>query len=248
MKNIILITSILISLISCSKNDKTDFEFGNLWKITSENGIESYIFSTIHLYPKDELEISSKALSLLKKCNTLALESNMLDSLERKKFNEFEIPKSLSNGYSALIAEYGQEELSSMEIQLIEMAKKNELKIIGLESADEMLSILEKFKNTKESKKEKSNQILIEIFQEGFKMYREENIQGVKKHMLQDEPIMTELIVDQRNKNWIDDITKTIEKEKTFIAVGMAHLGGNNGILNLLNKKGFKLERVKNYR
>lgn len=245
MKNLILIISILISLISCSNNDQTNFESGNLWKITSKNGTESYIFSTIHLYPKDELEISSKAVSVLKKCNTLALEFNMLDSLERQKFNEFEIPKSLSNGYSALITEYAPEELSSMEIQLIEIAQKNELKIIGLESADEMLSILEKFKNTEESKKVKSNQILIEIFQEGFKMYREENIHAVKKNMSQDEPIMTELIVDQRNENWIGDIINTIEKEKTFIAVGMAHLGGNNGILNLLNKQGFKLERVK---
>ena len=127
MKNLILIISILISLISCSNNDQTNFESGNLWKITSKNGTESYIFSTIHLYPKDELEISSKAVSVLKKCNTLALEFNMLDSLERQKFNEFEIPKSLSNGYSALITEYAPEELSSMEIQLIEIAQKNEL-------------------------------------------------------------------------------------------------------------------------
>ncbi|WP_026934910.1 TraB/GumN family protein [Christiangramia echinicola] len=246
MKKAVILILIFINLISCSKNNQVNFDTGNLWKITSKSGTESFIFSTIHLYPKDELDIAQEAISSLKKCNTLALEFNMLDSLELQKISTYKMPKSLSNGYSALLSEYDPKELSSMEIQLIEIAKKHELKIIGLESADEMLANLDKFKETEDSKKEMSNQLLIENFQMAFKMYREENIHGIKKNMSQDEPTMTEIIVDQRNKNWIEDIIKTIEKEKTFIAVGMAHFGGENGILNLLHKEGFKLERIKN--
>ena len=244
MKKVIFLISILISFISCSNNKPAEFKHGNLWKITSKNGSESYLFSTLHLYPKEELEISPKAISILKKCNTLALEFNMLDSLERQKFNDFDMPKSLSNGYDALITEYNPEELSSMEIQIIEIARENELKIIGLEPADEMLAILEKFKKTKESKKKIDNQDLIKIFKNGFKLYKEENIKAVKEEMLEDQPKTTALIVDQRNENWIGDIVNFPKENKTFIAVGMAHLGGENGILNLLQKQGFKIERI----
>ncbi len=52
------------------------------------------------------------------------------------------------------------------------------------------------------------------------------------------------ILLDKRNKNWIEDIEYLIEKDRTFIAVGMAHLGGENGILNLLKENGYELQRV----
>ena len=55
---------------------------------------------------------------------------------------------------------------------------------------------------------------------------------------------ITDLAINQRNKNWIDNIINNIENKPTFIAVGMGHLGGKNGLLHLLNEKGYNLKRM----
>jgi uncharacterized protein len=52
-------------------------------------------------------------------------------------------------------------------------------------------------------------------------------------------------LLDERNIDWIPKIEKAINKKSTFIAVGAGHFGGKNGVLNLLKKKGYKLEAIK---
>jgi uncharacterized protein YbaP (TraB family) len=54
-----------------------------------------------------------------------------------------------------------------------------------------------------------------------------------------------EKFIDQRNKNWIPVIEKTIAVTPSFIAVGGGHLGGANGVVNLLRAKGYKLTPIK---
>jgi uncharacterized protein len=52
-------------------------------------------------------------------------------------------------------------------------------------------------------------------------------------------------LLDERNIDWIPKIEKAINEKATFIAVGAGHFGGKNGVLNLLKKKGYKLEAIK---
>lgn len=49
----------------------------------------------------------------------------------------------------------------------------------------------------------------------------------------------------KRNLKWIPRIEKIIADKPTFIGVGAAHLAGEDGILLLLRKKGYKVEAVK---
>lgn len=53
------------------------------------------------------------------------------------------------------------------------------------------------------------------------------------------------IMLDDRNANWIPKIEKSIHEKSTFIAVGAAHLGGKNGVLNLLKAKGYTIEAIK---
>jgi len=46
----------------------------------------------------------------------------------------------------------------------------------------------------------------------------------------------------QRNKNWIPEIEKLVKLQKTFIAVGAAHLTGENGVVELLQNAGYTVE------
>lgn len=52
-------------------------------------------------------------------------------------------------------------------------------------------------------------------------------------------------LLDKRNMKWIDLIPTIIKQEPTFIAVGVGHLLGEKGIIELLRAKGYTVEAVK---
>lgn len=231
---------------SCIQDNPKAFDLGNLWEITSKNGIESYIFGTLHSYPIDELKISKNAFSHLRKCKTLALEIDLTDTTNIEKFINFKMPEYFVVGDSVLMSQYRPDELASMEEQLIKVAEDQGLKIIGLESTEESLRMMKKFGDVKIPKREMNTERMLEVFQGYFEMYKKENIGEAKDSLSNQQPReMSEVLIDERNINWLDDIMESLEKEPTFIAVGMGHLGGKDGLLNLLFKEGYKLERVK---
>lgn len=45
----------------------------------------------------------------------------------------------------------------------------------------------------------------------------------------------------KRNKNWIPKLVNILENETAFIAVGAGHLGGEQGVINLLRAEGYTL-------
>ena len=53
------------------------------------------------------------------------------------------------------------------------------------------------------------------------------------------------IMVDNRNISWIPVIEKNIAAKASFIAVGAGHLGGKNGVVNLLRRKGYKLTPIR---
>lgn len=54
-------------------------------------------------------------------------------------------------------------------------------------------------------------------------------------------PVIMDKLLNSRNKNWIPHIVKLINGNKdAIVVVGAAHLPGNQGVLKLLEKKGYK--------
>ena len=52
-------------------------------------------------------------------------------------------------------------------------------------------------------------------------------------------------ITDNRNRAWAKILPDLIHASPSFIAVGALHLGGENGLINLLRQQGFKVTAVK---
>lgn len=52
-------------------------------------------------------------------------------------------------------------------------------------------------------------------------------------------------MLDDRNIDWIPKIEKALGEKSVFIAVGAGHLGGKNGVIALLKKKGYKIEAIR---
>ncbi|BFP39621.1 hypothetical protein FGF1_04660 [Flavobacteriaceae bacterium GF1] len=244
MKRTQFIIPILLLLASCFQEEASTFHEGNLWKITSKNGTESYIFGTVHLYPRSELKLSENAIAILTECSTLALERDVTNTFEQQKFMDFEMPKILTESYKVIISEYGNE-LVTMENQLIKTAKDNGIRITGLETTDEILRILTNLNEIEIPQANFEKDKMLQAYQQSLKMYKKEQIKSFKDSLIFQMPKrMTKLIVDQRNRNWIDDLVGLVENEPAFIAVGMGHLGGEQGLLQLLAAKGYKPIRM----
>ena len=54
-----------------------------------------------------------------------------------------------------------------------------------------------------------------------------------------------EKLLVNRNLNWIPKMTKLMEKNSVFFAVGAAHLCSDDGLIELLKKKGYRVEGMK---
>ena len=76
-------------------------------------------------------------------------------------------------------------------------------------------------------------------FQNAFYLSRED------RHILVDQE--NDLSIAYRNKHWMPQIQNMIQNEDAFIAVGVNHLYGKQGLIRLLEAEGYKVEPVFNF-
>jgi len=190
------------------------------------------------------MELSKNVISKLEECNILALERDLTNQSDQQKFADFEMPTFFQETYGIIIEEYG-DELISMESELIQKAFQLEMDVTGLESTNEILDIMKKVRDIEVPKDTYVKNKILSDYQESIEQYKTKSIGQLYKRMtVEMGQEITTMMLDKRNENWIEDIKSLIEKDKIFIAVGMGHLGGDNGILNLLEKKGYGIQRV----
>lgn len=73
-------------------------------------------------------------------------------------------------------------------------------------------------------------------------LYVSEDIEAIYGYMdeyMKGDIVMMEKFLDERNNNWIPEIAKFSKEASTFYGVGAAHLGGDQGVVNLLRKAGY---------
>jgi uncharacterized protein len=242
MKKFSVYLLLLVGLtVSCS--DNRDDKSGLLWRVTSKDKKIGFIFGTIHLYPNDRLKISNQVLSTLKQCKTLAIERNIRDSLDQNIFTErAKRIQAIFRTYQVISDKYG-EGLKNMESELIAFADSNNINLTGLETSTELLELMTKVPDID---KHETDEYIVGLYELSLDIYKDELIDYFADTYINKELGLEarKLLVDNRNENWLDNIDSLISQDKVFIAVGMGHLGGENGLLNLLRKKGYKLERI----
>ena len=141
----------------------------------------------------------------------------------------------------------------SYEMELDKIASKKGLTSDGLESIDYQLGIFDKIPY------EDQAEMLVEsIKSDGseddgmldlyIQMYTSQDLKKMHDHTLLEESGMTkyaDILLYDRNNNWIPIMEEKMKKESTFFAVGAGHLGGTRGVLALLKNKGFNVEPVR---
>ncbi|PKR80139.1 hypothetical protein CW751_11595 [Brumimicrobium salinarum] len=140
----------------------------------------------------------------------------------------------------------------SYEMSLQKIAQKNDLEIIGLETVEEQMSFIDNL-----SQEDQVNMIMESIRSEDIdfsetkeliEIYLSQDINAIHKYTVSasiSSPEFEASFLNERNKNWIAPIKKLIKKNKTFIAVGAAHLGGPKGVVELLRNEGYTLTPIK---
>ncbi|MFY8188113.1 MAG: TraB/GumN family protein [Flavobacterium sp.] len=143
--------------------------------------------------------------------------------------------------------------MQSVEGTLMSITKEQSEQIFGLETIEDQLTVFdlipydvqaaELVKMSKDGLKESKEEL-----KQLIALYNEQNIQGLYDFSLISGGAMMgdfqDVLLNNRNQNWIPVIDKVSSEVPTFFAVGAAHLAGKEGVINLLRQAGFKVEPV----
>ncbi len=139
---------------------------------------------------------------------------------------------------------------SSYEGNIKTLAEAQKKEIVGLESVQEQVAVIDAM-----SADGLADMILtITSDMDSFKTTFDTML---KAYTTQDLPMLYRLMIESpdykenlnallfdRNKKWIPAIEALIGKQSTFVAVGAAHLWGDEGVITLLKKQGYTVTPV----
>lgn len=144
----------------------------------------------------------------------------------------------------------------AMEQLIMEEAKKNSKTIDGLETMAYQMSIFDSIPY-----KLQAGELLKYITEEGkqsdgekefemmMKAYRDQDLEKIAEMMKPAEAgIMQyeDLLLNNRNRNWVKKLKTVMPGKRLVIAVGAGHLPGEQGLINLLRKAGYTVTPVEN--
>ena len=141
----------------------------------------------------------------------------------------------------------------SVEQSLIDVAKQQNEETYGLETVLEQFSVFDAipYKDQMEDLLKSAKDNMASDKAEYAKMMALYNSQDLNKllELMKESENKTasydDLLLVNRNKNWIPKIEQIAKEKPTFFGVGAAHLAGENGVIMLLRKKGYKVEAVR---
>ncbi|MCU0326408.1 MAG: TraB/GumN family protein [Spirosomaceae bacterium] len=145
----------------------------------------------------------------------------------------------------------------SYESELMKIAGKSKIRIASLETFEEHFATdsaytnKEAVENIKEMLKKDYQSEVVTHFQKMSDQYFRQDIQKIYNdfvayHKSKNNLKFVDAILDTRNKAWIPRIEKSMKNGKSFFAFGAAHLGGENGVINLLRKQGYSVKPLYN--
>lgn len=147
----------------------------------------------------------------------------------------------------------GCTETKSYETELTAIARKQGKEVKEVETLQQQLSIFdtipyhiqaaELLRMVREWTKEKATfKTLVAIYKNNQYSMSQAFLHASMGNMVE----YKDLLLDNRNKEWIAKIKTLAAQSPTFFAFGAGHLGGENGLIALLTKEGFTLKPLKN--
>ena len=144
---------------------------------------------------------------------------------------------------SFLLPKLVGESVVSYENYFLELAQNQKKSVKGFETVNQQIAYMDSIPLQEQAK------VLMEsisnysdtkaMYHELVQVYKSQNIEDIHSFLVSltlKNPLYQKYLIDERNKNWVSQIIAFGNTGITFIAVGCGHLGGENGLINLLEQ------------
>lgn len=140
----------------------------------------------------------------------------------------------------------------TLDLDLMKSAVAKKKPVVGLETVASQIKVLDSVPLEKQAKQLYQMALdppkSIEQLKKLMAIYKTQDVEklfdATKSQMEEDKEFHIRLL-DERNAEWIPKLATAFKEKPTFVAVGAGHLGGKNGVLQLLRKKGYRVTPVK---
>ena len=146
----------------------------------------------------------------------------------------------------------GLDESLGLDKHFYDRAQTDGKPVIGLESVDFQIALLDSLAD--ENPNDFVNRSLTELKQleedltQLLTAWENGDFQTLEELMnksFEDYPEQYERFITARNKAWVKKMSEIMKKDETYmLVVGAGHLPGEDGVVNLLRKKGFTVEQL----
>ncbi len=141
------------------------------------------------------------------------------------------------------------DEFDHFDNYLIHLSKEKGIKVLGLETDSLQLSFIEKehnpsWKNERSNISYWINQLTTENPDMRFCIFTN-RYRNFDLDYQFDEECVEDVLIFQRNKDWMPVLSDLLRTKNVFIAVGFAHLTKKCGLLEQLKNSGFVVEPIR---
>ena len=142
---------------------------------------------------------------------------------------------------------------SGVEEELMKLAAEDKKEISGFETMAFQASVFDSIPYEDQAKELLKTIDSLESYKLFFDtmvtVYKSQNLAAIEAMFSKSEFGMQEnqdILLNNRNKNWITQLRTILKKKNIFIAVGAGHLVGEQGLIALLRKEGYTLRGIEN--
>lgn len=142
---------------------------------------------------------------------------------------------------------------SGIDMELASLAREFNKKINGLETLEYQASVFDSIPYETQAKElmkmADSLPKMGEAFNKMLDVYLSQDLEQIAA-MSEETDVagadFKDLLLINRNKNWVKQLKDLMKENSLFIAVGAGHLSGDYGVISLLRKAGYKVRPLKN--
>lgn len=142
---------------------------------------------------------------------------------------------------------------AGVEEELMKLAKEDKKEIQGLETMQFQASVFDSIPYQWQAKELLKNIDSFSVNKKEFDtmldFYKNQNLDSIKAMLGKSEfssDKYDDLLLNNRNKKWVQKLDTIMKKESVFVAVGAGHLVGEQGLISLLQKQGYMVKPLEN--
>ena len=144
------------------------------------------------------------------------------------------------------------DDIVSYEMDMYDRANAASRNVGGLETMEYQMSIFDSIAYKDQAMMlldaVRSTDLESDMFEETVALYKQQKIESMVAMVGDPEQSglgdYEDILLNNRNRNWIPVMIKQMAKKPVFFAVGAGHLAGEFGVIKLLRKEGYTLTPV----